>query len=380
MRTDAAGLRKELGAEFRESGIELGLARDRALRAKMTADHAVEDADQRTTSMEASLAETRQALAKGETALAAANAKGNTSAAAEQQEFNDGFRDMIAQAQARLHANKLDSAATREAAGTAERAARETQLAYEESTAAITAAETEIDKIENQAALIEQARMKLVETDLKYGGDPPADADIDRWVTARATLEGAAENLLKQADAITVDRRIIAVVVPTADDPVAPKPLSDDLMDPNDDATEVPAPTDDADPLPDDVAGEGDDDRPNEVAATEVDAISGADALGLDPLLLDAPVVDTEYGSDPTDPALAPAADADAAADAVTEVEHSGDVFAAVAVPDATDAEPIEWATADAELPDTNGWETTAADDEAERLDTTGDFSDTDGF
>jgi len=159
---------------------------------------------------------------------------------------------MTQETEARVHAARLDAAASREDAGSADRAAAEANLAYDEHYDAVGAADTQIDRIEEQADLIDQAGKKLLEADLIYGGDPPAGADVDEWVASKIALEIAAEDLVKQAEAISVDRRVIAVLVPTADD-LAPTndtaPNDTGLMDPNapDDAS--PAPTTDGDAL-----------------------------------------------------------------------------------------------------------------------------------
>ena len=233
-RADAAQLREQLGEAFPKGATELGIARDRATKAKVSAERAVEDADAQVTTLTDNTTAYRADLKTTEAAIAAAVAKGDGGShdTAELRERADGFRNMIQEGDARVHAARLDAAAARETAGSAERAAMEADLAYDEHYDAVTAAERQIDLIEQRADLIEQARMKLVEAEVMYS-DPPADADMDKWIGEKATLEVAAEDLVKQAEAIHVDRRIIALVVPTADDPAPP---NDDLMDPNEDS------------------------------------------------------------------------------------------------------------------------------------------------
>ena len=229
VRADAVALRAELREELNPAATELGLTVDRAVRAKMTADHAVEDAEARVESLEASTAEMRTNVANAEATVTAATAKGDTYEANEARERNVIGSDLIEQGEARIHAAKLEAADLRDAASIADRLANEARLAYSEKTRTGLAAEAEIDKIEDQADLLEQALTRLTEAGAVSGGD------IAQRVIARAVLEDQAASLLTKADAITVDRSVIAVILPSADDPVTPPPTSADLMDPNDD-------------------------------------------------------------------------------------------------------------------------------------------------
>lgn len=229
LRADAVALRTGLREELNPAATVLGLASDRAQRAKMTADHAVDDAETRVKSLEASTAEMRTNVTNSEAAAAASIAKGDTHAATEASELSAIGRDLIEQGEARIHAAKLEAEDLREAARIADHRATEAKLAAVEKGSAGLAAEAEIDKIEEQADLLEQARATLSEAEAVAGGD------IAQRVIARAVLEDQAASLMKKADAITVDRSVIAVIVPSADDPVTPPPTSADLMDPNDD-------------------------------------------------------------------------------------------------------------------------------------------------
>lgn len=229
VRADAVALRAELREELNPAHIEIGLTYDRAHRAKVTADHAVEDADALVKSLEAATAAMRTNVANSDATAAAATARGDTHAATEARELSVIGRDVTEQGEARIHAAKLEAADLREAAIRADHQATEARLASIEKGRAGLAAEAEIDKIEEQADLLEQALTTLTEAGAVSGGD------IAQRVIARAVLEDQAASLLKRADAITVDRSVIAVILPSADDPVTPPPTSADLMDPNDD-------------------------------------------------------------------------------------------------------------------------------------------------
>ncbi len=239
VRADAVVLRAGLREELNPAATELGLASDRAHRVKMTADHAVEDAETRVKSLEASAADMRTNVANSEATVTAAIAKGDTHAATEASELNVIGRDLTEQAEARIHAAKLEVADLRDAASSADRQATEAKLASIEKGRAGLAAEAEIDKIEKQADLLEQARTTLIEAGAVSGGD------IAQRVIARTILENQAELLLKKAEAITVDRGVIAVIVPSADDPMTRPPTSADLMDHNDDDSSMSFQADD---------------------------------------------------------------------------------------------------------------------------------------
>lgn len=348
VRTDAATLRKQVNEEFQRGATEKGVIRDRAERAKAVADHVATEADKQVEALQGTAAANRRDLDGTEAEIAAAVEKGqgDSEAVQELRERADGYRQMIGESDARVHAARMDAAAAREGAGTAARTALEAGVAYDEHYDAVTAAERQIDLIERQAGLIEDARMKLLEAEIMYGGDPPADADMNEWVTSKAALEVAAEDLIKRADAITVDRSVIAVIVPTADDvPTAGEalPTNDtELMDKNDGDAVVGA------------------------AAFETDG----DALGLD-LIRDEPDTPADTNADPaTEPATTDHGEADGSTmpdfpnsdDSGGDAEGTSDLPAAEWDDGTADADFLTGATPDLADPQTEMWDPSADD------------------
>lgn len=351
-RADAAQLRHELGEAFASGATERGITRDRAIREKAAADHAVAAADAQITSLTATAATTRKDLAESEAAIVAAevDGRGDAPEVQELREHADGFRHMVAEYDTRVGAAALDAATAREHADDAERAVRTAASEYDAHYDAVGAADKQIDLIEQRADLIEQARMKLVEIEVMYG-DPPAGTDMAKWASDQAALRVEADDLVKQAEAITVDRSIIAVVVPTADDlPTTggALPTNDtDLMDPNAEAT-------------------------GDAAAMSVDG----DALGLDLVGDDTDAADSAAPADPIDDTNGGSATTrDEDADMTTAVDFPeeapevvnsvDDLLSADGSSDTGDADFLTGATPDLADPQTTTWDP-AADDSNE--------------
>lgn len=313
---EAADFRERMGDEFQARGTELGISLDRARTAHLAADNKVQVADARAAEMNTELVDNRTNLLQTEAQLAVAATQGDSATAQHLEERADGYRRMIGEREARLQAAQQDASAARDKAAEASEALTSANVPYDELYTAVTASEAEIDKMENQAELIEQARLKLFEAEVMYGDDPPAGEDVDRWFAGKAELEGEAAALLWKADAIVVDRAVIAVFVPDADDPVAPPASNDDLMDPNvdDSPTDLPA-TDKVPSVPDDSeddddGGDGDDGHPVLIAAGDVDS------LGLDLTETDE-AAETELVADVAAPSVA-------LDDAATQFEIAG--------------------------------------------------------
>ncbi len=121
---------------------------------------------------------------------------------------------------ARARQAQLDAATTREEVSAHDRRLTEADVRIEDAKVELRAAEGQLDKLEDQARLYEQARTKFAEASL--AGD-----DIPR----RAGAEVEAEALLSRAQAIVVDRAAIRTVMPDLpettpgiDDPAPPLP------------------------------------------------------------------------------------------------------------------------------------------------------------
>ncbi len=286
VRAESADFRERMGDEFQARGTELGISLDRAKTAHLAADNKVQVADARAAEMNTELVDNRTNLLQTEALRAVAATQGDSATAQNLEERADGYRRMIGEREARLQAAQQDASEARDEAGEAAEALTKANVPYDELYTTVTASEAEIDKMENQAELIEQARLKLFEAEVMYGDDPPAGEDVDRWFAGRAELEGEAAALLWKADAIVVNRGAIAVFAPDADDPVAPTKPNDDLMDPNDDSS-TPLPATDKVPSVDDREDDDDrddgvDDRDNGDGQPVLIATGDVDSLGLD--------------------------------------------------------------------------------------------------
>ena len=130
-------------------------------------------------------------MAERETKAAAAEQRGDVAEARELREFALGLRAAQQTHEARARQATLDGAALREQAATVERRRTELHVEREDLAKQTFAAEQEIDKLERQADLLEQASAQS-------GGD--------------------AEALVTEADAITVDRTVIDAVIPESFD------------------------------------------------------------------------------------------------------------------------------------------------------------------
>jgi len=203
LRTEAASLRVQNTEHYRTKESELGILRDRLAREHYGLEQQAKSADIQVGVETKEIARIQAGLAKREAAMAEAEKRGDHAKVQEDREDIAGWKAELATHEARARQATLDAAELKEQAATVDR--RRTELSFERGDLERQAGrvEGELDKIEQQADLMQQAR-------LKYGEADMAKDDIPR----RATLELEAEALVKQAGAIHVDRDVIRVVFP----------------------------------------------------------------------------------------------------------------------------------------------------------------------
>jgi hypothetical protein len=222
LQAEAKGTRRELADRYKTDETKLGIERDRVARDQYAADQAAKSADiqvQRETrdaAAEAKKAAEFEALADKE------ERSGDRAAAEESREIAEVARVKQETHLARSRQATLDAAELREGAATHGRRVTELEVEREGLRTQAMKAEAELDKIEQQAKLLEDARRKYAEADLAGASDPQrANA---------ALLE--AERLEAQAAGIDVNRGTIRQSIPefpavTPGIDVPPPPLPD---------------------------------------------------------------------------------------------------------------------------------------------------------
>ena len=275
LRAESAAIRNHTDAEFQRRMTDMGTERDRLARQKAASEQAAKAAEQQVEQERKLAGEKGREAEHMEALAAAAEAKGD---AVEAEELREAVRGTLASQEAhvaRARQAQLDAATTRVEASAHDRRLTEADVRIEDSKVELRAAEGQLDKLEDQARLYEQARTKFAEASL--AGD-----DIPR----RAGAEVEAEALLSRAQAIVVDRAAIRAVMPDLpektpgiDDPAPPLPEGARGI-PDDDLSLHVGPSDGepatADSTVDDVVGDtGGYDEPAPADAT-------ADGLGDD--------------------------------------------------------------------------------------------------
>lgn len=203
LRAEAGSLRAQNLEQYRTKESELGIQRDRLAREQYGLEQQAKSAEIQVGVETKEVQRIEAGLAKREAAMAEAEKRGDHAKVQEDREDIAAWRGELATHEARARQATLDAAELKEQAATVDR--RRTELSVERTDLATQAGkvEDELDKMERQADLMQQAR-------LKYGEADMAKDDIPR----RATLELEAEALVKQAGAIQVDRDVIRVVFP----------------------------------------------------------------------------------------------------------------------------------------------------------------------
>ncbi len=227
LRHEAEPLRDRWNDEFQRRNTELSLESDDARRGLTTARSQVKDTEAEVEYLRGRQAEFEKARLDRLQAADALDAKGDALGAEEERESADHAAMQAESMSDRAQAAQLAAAKAHETLGAATRADIEASVAGQAMAKGAREAEANIDRLEEQAALLEQARMKLIEADLKYGGDVPPDADLDEWITSKARLEGEAEALVERAERIEVDRKEITEFVGVDNDTDLMKPGAD---------------------------------------------------------------------------------------------------------------------------------------------------------
>jgi hypothetical protein len=204
LQAEAKSTRRELADRYQTDETRLGIERDRVAREQYAADQAAKSADIQVQR------ETKDAAAEGKKAaefeaLAAKEERsGDRAAAEESREIAEVARVKQETHLARSRQATLDAAELRERAATQGRRVTELEVEREGVRTQAMKAEAEVDKIEQQAKVLEDARRKYAEADLAGASDPQrANA---------ALLE--AERLEAQAAGIEVNRGTIRQSIP----------------------------------------------------------------------------------------------------------------------------------------------------------------------
>ena len=192
LRAQATSVRTQNIETYKAKETELAVNRDRLAReqfgleqqaksADIQVDRETKDAERRTKDIE-----------KHEASAAAAERRGDDSVAQEHREAAAVFRAQVATHEARARQATLDGAELREQAAGVNRRVVELEVERDDVIDRSNAVERELDKMEHQADLYQQARQKYAEASI-------ASDDIPR----RVTLELEAEALVKQAPGST---------------------------------------------------------------------------------------------------------------------------------------------------------------------------------
>jgi hypothetical protein len=262
LQAEARSTRRDLADRYKTDETRLGIERDRVARDQYSADQAAKSADiqvQRETkdaAVEAKKAEEFDALAAKE------ERSGDRAGAEESREIAEVARVKKETHLARSRQATLDAAELREQAATHGRRVTELEVEREGLRTQAMKSEAELDKIEQQAKLLEDARRKYAEADLAGAGNPQQ--------ASAALLE--AERLEAEATEIDVNRGTIRQSIPEFPDvtpgiDVAPPPLPEGAQ------TDVPA-EDDPLGIDNDFASYDDDAISTDTFAASADALA----------------------------------------------------------------------------------------------------------
>jgi hypothetical protein len=220
LRAEATSLRRQNNEQFTSRMSELGIERDRIAREHDGVAQSAKSADTLVKAEQDAFNKLGKDITAREAKATAAERRGDVAEAAEIREFALGLRAVQETHTARARQATLDAAELRERAAGIDRRLKEKDLERDDLSAQTTSVEKEIDKLEQQADLLQEARLKWSEADLT--GDD---------VAGRSTLELEAEALVARAGAIGVDRTLIRTVIPELpdttpgiDDPAGPLP------------------------------------------------------------------------------------------------------------------------------------------------------------
>ncbi len=307
LQVEAKSTRRELADRYKTDETRLGIDRDRVAREQYAADQAAKSADIQVQRETRDAATEAKKAAEFEALAAKEERSGDRAAAEESREIAEVARVKQETHLARSRQATLDAAELRERAATQGRRVTELEVEREGVRTQAMKAEAELDKMEQQAKLLEDARRKYAEADLAGASDPQR--------ANSALLE--AERLEAQAAGIDVNRGTIRqsipefpTVTPGIDLPAPPLPEGAQADAPGGEAV-APTPSSTGDP--------GQPDGDAEAARAGID-----DPLGIDG---DLAAVTTAAASS-TDAAAdveAPV-DADAATDAVSADAMAADV------------------------------------------------------
>jgi hypothetical protein len=293
LQAEAKSTRRELADRFQTEETRLGIERDRVAREQYAADQAAKSADiqiQRETKDAA--AEAKKA-AEYDALAAKEERKGDRAAAEESREIAQVARVKQETHLARSRQATLDAAELRERAATNGRHVTELEVEREGVRTQAMKSEAELDKIEQQAKLLEDARRKYAEADLAGATDPQK--------ASAALLE--AERLEAQAAGIEVSRGVIRQSIPefpavTPGIDVSPPPLPD--------GAQADAPVDE--PVAPGASSTGEPEQPDGDA--EAAPADNDDLLGIDTDLTAVAAPSTDASADVDTPVDAMSADA----------------------------------------------------------------------
>jgi hypothetical protein len=295
LQAEAKSTRRELADRYQTDETRLGIERDRVAREQYAADQAAKSADIQVQR------ETRDAAAEAKKAaefeaLAAKEERSRDRAAAEEsREIAEVARVKQETHLARSRQATLDAAELRERAATQGRRVTELEVEREGVRTQAMKAEAELDKMEQQAKLLEDARRKYAEADLAGASDPQranaALLEAERLEAQSAGIEvnrGTIRQSIPEFPAVTPGIDLPAPPLPEGaqadaptEEPVAPGPSStEDPDQPDGDAEAARAGIDDPLGIDGDLAAVTTDAASSTDAAADVDA--AADTLSTD--------------------------------------------------------------------------------------------------
>jgi hypothetical protein len=228
----AAQLRQDLLDQTQEKMTEIDIARDRAARAQYGAEQSAKSADIQVAREQRAAEESSKLAADTNAQAEAAATRGDALAAEELRETASSHAAAAVVHSDRARQAELDAAELRAQAEQHGQQVVELEAQHEDLRAAGSAAGTELDKMEDQARLFDEAARKMAEAaNLRAGG-----ATDDATIATIGRLEDEAEKVLEAAAKIDVDAGKITDVLPDAE------------VDASTPSSEV-TPPDDADPL-----------------------------------------------------------------------------------------------------------------------------------
>jgi hypothetical protein len=214
MLTDqATRLRRELLDSTEAKFGEIGITRDRAARDQYGAEQSAASADIQVKRERREADEATKGAADEEAKAAAAEKRGDAHAAEEMRENAMSLRSAADVHAQRARQATLDAAELREEAAQHARRVVELETEQADLRSAGGAAAAELDKMEDQARLLDEAARKMTEAaQLRDSGQPMND----KVVGTIGELEDEAEKALAKAAGIEIDRGSITAVLPDA--------------------------------------------------------------------------------------------------------------------------------------------------------------------